>query len=84
MRFPMLGTKVTGSTSIALTEPGKRMAEKYSSRGPTFTILAALSEKSPMTVSELAMETQIEISEAKQRIKLLSKQGLLRVSGNEA
>ena len=84
MRFPMLGTKVTGSTSIALTEPGKRMAEKYVSRGPDFVMLSALSEKSPMTVSELAIETQIEISEAKQRVKILNKQGLLRVSGSEA
>ena len=75
--------KVSATTTVSLTEAGKAMAEKYLSRGPTFKVLSALAERSPMTVSELAMETEIELSEAKTRINTLIKQGMVRATGNE-
>ena len=76
--------KITASMSLGLTEAGKKEAEQYSSKGPKFAILATLSERSPMSIGELSMETQIDISELRVWVKRLAQQGLVRfVSGLE-
>ncbi len=53
--------KVTGSTSIGITEPGKRAAERVMAGGSDFTILSSLSEHSPRTISEIAEDINMDI-----------------------
>ncbi len=53
------------SSKVGITQAGKMEAQNYSSRGTQFAILAALSERSPMSVGDLADETQIDIGELK-------------------
>ena len=80
-----LGKKadIKANTMVGLTESGKKIAEKYVSKGATFAIVAQLNEKSPQTVTELASETDMDINELKARIKDLSKSGVVRVIGGE-
>lgn len=80
-----LGKKpeVKASTMIGLTEVGKRMAEKYTSSGKTFVILAQLNEKSPQTVADIAHDSDIDIDEVKARIKDLAKSGVVRIMAGE-
>ena len=83
MPLPFFGgakkTKITSGMSIALTEQGKRTAEQQLSRGPTFAILSVLQDHSPRSVGEIAEETDIDISEVKQRVKDLAKGGSVRI-----
>lgn len=75
--------KITPSTSIGLTDTGRREAEQYSSRGAKFTILAALSERAPMPFHELAEETEIDKRDLKGWITKLVKEGYIRIMGGE-
>jgi len=75
--------KLTSSMTVGITEVGKKTAEQELARGPTFAILALLSEHSPRSVGEISDETQVDIVEVKQRVKVLAKQGYLRMTGME-
>ena len=70
--------KVTASMSLGITETGKREADQYSSHGPKFAILAALSERTPMSIGELSNETQIDLNELRVWVTRLAKQGFVR------
>ena len=71
-------TKITSSMSLGLTESGKQEAEKFTSKGPKFAILAALSERSPMSIGELSSETQIDLSEMRVWVTRLARAGFVR------
>ena len=86
MTFGLFGqktSKITRQTLVGLTEAGKRTAEKELARGPTFAILSTLEEIPHCSIGKLAEETQIDIDEVKERVRLLAKQGLVRVQGSE-
>jgi len=53
------------STLVGITQNGKVEAQNYTSRGTQFLILSKLSERSPMTVADLADETDLDIGELK-------------------
>lgn len=80
-----LGKKpeVKASTMVAMTDVGKNMAEKHMSSGATFVILSKLNEKSPQMVAEIAQASDMDINEVKERIKELSKSGVIRIMGGE-
>lgn len=75
--------KLTSSMTVGITEVGKKTAEQELARGPTFAILACLNEHSPRSVGDISEETQIDIVEVKQRIKILARQGYIRMTGME-
>lgn len=84
MRFPIsVKDKITGATVVSITETGKRLAEKFASRGPNFAILSSLCEKQK-SISELSIDTGIEITELKQRVKILKNQEYVHLTGIEA
>jgi len=76
--------KLTSSMTVGVTEVGKKTAEQELARGPTFAILALLNEHSPRSIGEISEETQVDITEVKQRIKILARQGYVRLTGMEA
>lgn len=53
------------STKVGITQAGRMEAQNYSSRGVQFSILSALCDRSPMSVGDLADETQVDIGELK-------------------
>ena len=71
-------TKVTSSMSLGLTESGKKEAEQFTSKGPKFAILAALSERSPMSIGDLASETQRDLNGMRVWVKRLAQAGYVR------
>ena len=73
--------KLTSQMTVGITEVGKKTAEQELARGPTFAILSALNEHSPRSIGDLSEEIQVEISEVKERIKILARQGYLRITG---
>ena len=57
--------------------------KKQLSRGPTSAIVSALAERQPQSISDLSKETQIDIREVKARVRILSRQGYLRLTDFE-
>lgn len=53
------------SSSVGITEIGRKEAENYESSGTRFMILSKLAERSPMTIGDLADETGMDIGELK-------------------
>ena len=70
--------QVKTSSTVGITDLGKRQAQRYSSSGSDFAILASLEDKSPQTVSQLAEDCDMPTSEALQRLKTLNRQGYVR------
>lgn len=75
--------KLSSSHIVGLTELGKRTAEQVLAKGPSFAILSCLAEHSPRSVHDIADETGIEVSELKERVKILARQGYVRLVGGE-
>lgn len=75
--------KIKANSVVGITESGKREAQRYSSRGPTFTILAVLEDKSPQTISDVASEAQMSVGETMQHLKTLANQQYVRFTGVE-
>ena len=75
--------KIGSQTTIGLTESGKKLVEQYESRGPTFALLAVLRERQPRSIGDIARESDMEIGDAKKRIKILVQQGYVRVMSTE-
>ena len=73
--------KLTSQMTVGITEVGKNTAQQVLARGPTFAILSTLNEHSPQTIKEISEETQIDITELKERIKILARQGYVRLQG---
>lgn len=73
-------TELSAHTPVGLTELGQRTAESVMARGQTFAILSALAEHNPRSISDLARETNINIEEMKERIKIMAREGYVRVS----
>ena len=73
--------KLSSHSMIGITEVGKKTAQQELARGPTFAILSLLDEHTPRSIGEIAEETQIDISEVKERLKILGKQGYIRITG---
>lgn len=72
--------EVSARTAVVLTEAGKKVAESEMYAGRNFAILAALQgHRGTMTVSEIANETNIDTSEVKERVKVLARQGRVRL-----
>ena len=85
MRIFGLGKpKLTSDMTVGLTDTGKKMALRDTSKGRSYAIVASLNERSPQSLGELSEETQIDISEVKARIKVLARQGYVRFTGMEA
>lgn len=63
----MFGKKISlkASSRVGITETGRREALNYSSRGAQYEILAKLAERSPMSLGDLADETDMDIGELK-------------------
>ena len=80
--FRLGGNRVRAVTSVGITETGKREAQKYSSGGADFAILAALDDKSPQSMRALASETEMPTGEVMQRVKSLDKRGYVRIIGD--
>ena len=79
MGFPFFSkTKTTASTSVGLTESGRRAASKFSSSGMKFVILSALFERSPQSVNEIAQDKGLEVDEVKSWVEMLERQGIVR------
>lgn len=81
--FKKKPAKITPSTTIGLSDTGRREAEQYSSRGHKFVILAALSERSPMPFHDLMKETEIEGRELKAWIVKLADEGYILIKGSD-
>ena len=62
----------------AITTEGKSEAENLSSGGPRFDVLATLNEKSPMTLSAICHETNLDMSQVKHVLRSLAKEGYVR------
>lgn len=75
--------KIRASTSVGITEQGKREVSRFSSRGDSFTILAVLEDRSPQTISQVADEANMPINEVTQKLKILQRQGYVRFIGME-
>ena len=73
--------QIKPTSSVGITEPGRREASRFSSRGDTFTLLSVLEDRSPQTISQVASEAQMPVGEAIQRMKTLQKQGYIRFTG---
>ncbi len=73
--------KIDASSTVGITESGKREVTRYASRGDAFTLLSILEDKSPQTVSKVAEEAQMTTGEALQRLKILQRQGYVRFTG---
>lgn len=88
MPFPFgMGSKprlqISVHTTVGLTETGKRLAEQYEPKGATFVIVSTLQERQPQSVGEIAREANMDVDEVKERIKLLARQGYIRVMSTE-
>lgn len=75
--------KIKASSVVGITESGKREAQRFSSRGPHFEILAVLDDKSPQTVSQIADEASMPESEVIQRLKVMANQQYVKFTGVE-
>lgn len=73
--------KLTSQMTVGITEVGKNTAQQLLARGPTFAILSTLNEHSPLTIREISEETQIDMTELKERIRILARQGYVRLTG---
>jgi len=76
--------KLSASSTVGITEEGKREAEKFTSHGPMFAILAALAERSPQSIGQLSTRTGLTVGEVKKRLQILARQGYVRFTGLEA
>ena len=70
------------NSSIGLTEAGKRRAENIGSGGVEWLALAKLSEKSPMSINELAREIELPSRETKAIVDGLKRKGFVRLVGD--
>ena len=66
---------------IGITEVGKKTAQQELARGPTFAILSLLDEHTPRSLGDVSEETGIDIDEVKERLRILGKQGYIRLTG---
>jgi DNA-binding MarR family transcriptional regulator len=72
--------KITSRTAVLLTDAGKKTAEQYLAGGKNFAILSVLQDHHmARTVSDIANETDIDINEVKERVKILARQGQVRL-----
>jgi DNA-binding MarR family transcriptional regulator len=74
---------ISDSTTVGITETGKREVERFSSNGEGFRILALLDDRSPQVIGNLRRETGLSINEIEDRVKALFKQGYIRFTGSE-
>lgn len=79
--FKKKPSKITASTSISITDNGRREVGQYSSKGAKFIILAALSERAPMPFHDLAEETEIDNKDLKSWVSKLADEGYIRIMG---
>lgn len=72
--------KITSRTAVLLTETGKKTAEQYLAGGKNFAILSVLQDHHmARTVSDIANETDIDLNEVIERVKILARQGQVRL-----
>ena len=77
------GDKQLKTTStVGITESGKREVSRFSSRGPAFEVLAALEDKSPQTVTQIAETAQMQSGETIKMLEILKRQGYIRFTGD--
>lgn len=79
--FGLRKPQIKASTIVGLTESGKREAQKYTSGGNDFAVLASLDEKPQQSVGQLSEDTHLPFSDLVQRVKRLSNQGYVRLVG---
>lgn len=75
---------ISSFTSVSITDAGKKTAERELAQGATYAILSVLDDHSPRTVGSIAHETQIDINEVKERVKMLARQGYVRLTSAES
>ncbi len=79
------GGGVNATTMVDLTDKGKQLVYNIDSGGINHRILSELDNEAPQTVGRLCKSIRISPDEMKQRIKILSREGLVRItSTNEA
>lgn len=69
--------KVSSHSMVGLTPRGKQHIN--AAGGKDFAILSALEEQNPSTMSRIAEETNMDLSEIQSRLKILSGQGLVTI-----
>ena len=72
---------LSAQMTVSLTDLGKKTAEQFLAKGTTFAILSVLNDHSPQSIKEISEGTQIEMNELKERIKILARQGYVRLMG---
>ena len=71
---------VSSRTAVVLTEAGKKQADNEMYAGRNYAILASLRDHHmSKTVADIANETDIDVSEVKERVKVLARRGLVRL-----
>lgn len=72
-------TSIDADTQIVLTEEGSKEADTMS-QAPPYRILQELHSRSPMTVRNISVATEIPVDDVKAWVKRLEKQGYTRVN----
>lgn len=71
---------ISSRTAVILTEAGKKEAENIQYAGRNFAILAVLQDHHvARTIGDIARETDIDVAEVKERVRVLARQGLVRL-----
>ena len=72
---------IRATSTVGITEAGKREVSRFSSRGQAFEVLAILEDKSPQTVSEISDTAQIQVGDTVKMLEILQRQGYVRFTG---
>jgi predicted transcriptional regulator len=75
------GNHVSSSTTVGLTEIGKRKACEMNSTGPAFDVLNTLNDKGPSNVTEIAQDTGLDHNRVSAVVQSLKKSGYVREMG---
>lgn len=75
--------QIKATSTVGITDLGKRQAQRYTSSGSEFALLASLEDKSPQSVGQIASDCDMTTSEALQRLKVLARQGYVRFTNIE-
>lgn len=81
MGFLKQEPRLTSQMMVGITEMGKNTAQQLLAKGPTFAVLSTLNDHSPLSIKDISEETQIDITELKERIRILARQGYVRLTG---
>lgn len=74
--------KIRATSSVGITESGKREASRYSDSGDHFVLLSELEDRSPQNVANLAKEAHVSINDAIRMLEVLKNQRYIQVVGN--